>query len=100
MSYITFNRNELVDLSHSLKCEYLEVAGDGAFATQTIAGVNTRKYHGLYIAPQPKLENENYLLLSSLDETLVKDDNLFNVGTHKYTGNIYEPKGYKYLSGF
>ncbi len=97
MSYIEFNKDELVNLNFSLKRELLRVNQRGAYASTTIVGCNTRKYHGLLVTPQPQLDNNIHVLLSSLDETIQYENQNFNLGLHKYAGDVYFPKGHKYL---
>jgi predicted glycogen debranching enzyme len=46
------------------------------------------------------LDGERYLLLSSLDETIIQGNSEFNLGIHKYEGDNYVPKGHKYLRDF
>ncbi len=50
----------------------------GAYASTTIIDCNTRKYHGLFVVPVPNLGIENYVLLSSLDETVIQHGAEFN----------------------
>jgi predicted glycogen debranching enzyme len=47
--------------------------------------------------PVPELGDENHVLLSSLDETVVQHGAEFNMGLHKYDENSYSPKGHKYI---
>jgi predicted glycogen debranching enzyme len=63
-------------------------------------GCNTRKYHGLLVIPIPDLDDENHVLLSSLDETVVQHGAEFNLGLHKYQGNNFSPNGHKYIREF
>ena len=60
---------------------------------------NTRRYHGLLAVPVDKLGGGNYILLSSLDESLVVGGKQFNLGIHCY-GDVYEPRGHKYIVDF
>ena len=53
---------------------------------------NTRKYHGLLVVPLENFMGENYVMLSSLDETIIQHGREFNFGVHKYE-NVYEPRG-------
>ncbi len=64
----------------------------------TIVCCNTRKYHGLMVVPIDQSERE-YVLLSSLDETLIVGDQRFNLALHRYRG-VYEPRGHKYITDF
>lgn len=59
-----------------------------------------RKYHGLLVVPVPGLDDENHVLLSSLDATVIQHGAEFNLGLHKYQGNNFSPKGHKYIREF
>ena len=100
MSYINFDKNQLVNLEFSLGRELLRSNRAGSYANSTIINCNTRKYHGMLITPQPGIDNENHVLLSSIDETVIQMDTHFNLGIHKYPGGKYNPKGHKYLRNF
>ena len=100
MSYINFDKSQLVNLEYSLNRELLRSNRAGSYANSTIVNCNTRKYHGLLVTHQPGIDNENHVLLSSLDETVVQMDSEFNLGIHKYPGGNYNPKGHKYLRDF
>ncbi len=100
MSYLSFDRNLLVDLEKSLKKEILRTNRSGAYNSTTIVDCNTRKYHGQLVIPVPNLDNENHVLLSSLDETIIQYGAEFNLGVHKYSYNHYSPNGHKYLRRF
>lgn len=100
MSYIKFEKSQLVNLEFSLKREILRANRAGSYANSTIVNCNTRKYHGLLITPQPGVDNENHVLLSSLDETVIQMEASFNLGIHKYPGAKYHPAGHKYLREF
>ena len=83
MGYLKFDKNQLVNLSYSLGKEILRTNRAGAFACSTIVGCNTRKYHGLLIAPVEEMEGK-YVFLSALDVTVIQHDAEFNLGIHKY----------------
>ena len=100
MSYIEFDKKQLINLEYSLKRELLRSNRAGAFASRTIIGCNTRKYHGLLIVPQPGIDNDNHVLLSNLDEVVIQHDASFNLGIHKYPGGVYSPGGHKYIRDF
>ncbi|MBP7497691.1 MAG: glycogen debranching enzyme family protein [Bacteroidales bacterium] len=100
MSYIKFDKDCLINLESALNKEIVRSNRAGGFACNTIIGCNTRKYHGLLVVPQPMIDNEHHVLLSSLDETIIQQNNEFNLGIHKYPGNIYYPKGHKYCTEF
>ncbi|MBR6129959.1 MAG: glycogen debranching enzyme family protein, partial [Bacteroidaceae bacterium] len=54
-------------------------------------------YHGLLVVPVPELDDENHVLLSSLDCTVIQHGAEFNLGLHKYQGDNYSPRGHKYI---
>jgi len=97
MGYLKFDKNQLVNLSYSLSKEILRTNRAGSFACTTIVGCNTRKYHGLLIAPVEELDGGKYVFLSSIDATVVQHDAEFNLGIHKYPDEKYFPKGHKYI---
>ena len=90
----------MTNLEESLRRELLRTNRSGAYACSTIVDCNTRKYHGLLVVPVPELDDENHVLLSSLDVTVVQHGAEFNLGLHKYQGNNYSPKGHKYIREF
>ena len=100
MSYIKFDRSQLVNLEYSLDRELLRANRAGSYASSTIINCNTRKYHGMLVTPQPGIDNENHVLLSCLDESVIQMDAEFNLGIHNYPGGIYNPKGHRYIVDF
>ena len=99
MAFLKFNKAELVNLSYSLKREIICVNKTGAYCNTSIVTCNTRRYHGLLSVTLDRFGGDKYLLLSSIDETISVDGKLFNLGIHYY-GNIYEPRGHKYVVDF
>ena len=90
----------MTNLQDSLPKELLRTNRSGAYSCSTIVDCNIRKYHGLLVVPVPELDDENHVLLSSLDCTVVQHGAEFNLGLHKYQGNNYSPKGHKYIREF
>lgn len=90
----------MVNLQESLPKELLRTNRSGAYSCSTIVDCNTRKYHGLLVVPVPELDDENHVLLSSLDVTVIQHGAEFNLGLHKYQGNNYSPMGHKYIREF
>ena len=98
MASIQFDRTVCGDLAAALKHEWLETNGLGGFASSTITGANTRRYHGLLVAAtQPPAVR--HLLLSKMEETLVVDGARFDLSTNLYPGTVH-PEGYRYLTQF
>ncbi|MBI9034770.1 MAG: glycogen debranching enzyme family protein [Bacteroidales bacterium] len=97
MNYLKFEKDQLVNLEYSLRREIVRTNRAGAYASTTLVGCNTRRYHGLFVVPQPHLDNDNHVLLSAMDESIVQRDEQFNLGIHRFKNENYEPKGHKYL---
>ncbi|MBQ0048991.1 MAG: glycogen debranching enzyme family protein [Bacteroidales bacterium] len=100
MSYLRFDKTQMTNLEETIKKEILRSNRSGAYSCTTLLGCNTRKYHGLLVVPVPELDDENHVLLSSLDATVVQHGAEFNLGLHKYQGNNYSPRGHKYIREF
>lgn len=100
MSYLRFDKTQMTNLEESLQREILRTNRSGAYHCSTIVDCNTRKYHGLFVIPIPSMDEENHVLLSSLDETVVQHGAEFNLGLHKYSGDNFAPRGNKYIREF
>lgn len=98
MSALTFDKSELGNLEYSLQREMLSTDRIGGYMSTTIVCCNTRKYHGLMVAPIDDSDH-SYVLLSSLDETILQHDQSFNLALHRFNG-VYEPRGHKYITDF
>lgn len=100
MNYLKFDKTLMINLEQSLHRELLRTNKSGAYQCTTIVDCNTRKYHGLLVVPIPEIDDENHVLLSSLDETVIQHGAEFNLGLHKYNGDNYSPNGHKYIREF
>jgi len=98
-SYIHFDKSQLINLNYSLEREIIRTNRSGAYTSTTIIGCNTRKYHGLLVVPQPQIDSQNHVLLSTVHETVIQHGASFNLGIAKFPGN-YSPRGHKYLEDF
>jgi len=95
---IQFERETWSDLEAALRREWLETNGLGCFASSTIVGLNTRRYHGLLVAAT-KPPAGRLVLLSKLEETLWIDGRRFELSANRYPGVIH-PQGFHYLKQF
>ncbi|MCX7697577.1 MAG: amylo-alpha-1,6-glucosidase [Bacteroidales bacterium] len=100
MSYLRFEKSQLTNLEYALNRELIRTNRSGSFACTTIIGCHTRKYHGLLICPQPAIDDELHVLLSTLDETIIQHEAEFNLALHKFAGDTWYPRGHKYLVDF
>ncbi len=86
-----------LELKSGLTKEWLITNGIGGFASQTVLGINTRKYHGLLIAPLVP-PSRRYVVLSKLDESIEinnKEEILYSNVCKNYIS-----EGYKKLNNF
>ena len=95
---ISIDKDTLNNLDSARTHEWLETNGIGGFASSTIVGLNTRRYHGLLVAAtRPPVGR--LVLLSKLEETLVIDGRRYDLSTNQYTGVIH-PQGHLLQTGF
>ena len=86
------------NLDRALSLEWLETNGRSGFASGTVAGANTRRYHALLLtAPQPG--TNRYVLVNHVEEWLSFDDGAWSLSTNLYPGAVH-PDGYIHCSGF
>ncbi len=86
------------DLDGACKLEWLETNGLGGFASSTVIGLNTRRYHGLLTAAT-KPPVGRVALLSKMEETLLVDGRRFDLSANRYPGAVH-PQGHRYLREF
>jgi predicted glycogen debranching enzyme len=95
---IELARKHLQDFEPALENEWLETNGLGGYASSTVLGVNTRKYHGLLtVALKPPVDRVS--LVSRVDEALIIGDSRFELAASEYEDTVY-PDGFRYLEGF
>lgn len=96
---IDLGRDILGDLAQATAREWLCTNGIGGFASGTLAGVQTRRYHGLLIAAlKPPLGRT--LLVSHADEALAVDGRRVELATHAWAAGGVAPQGYRHLERF
>ena len=90
-------KEELSEFNNSSKLEWLISNGIGSFASSTVIGLNTRKYHGLLVgALMPPARR--HLILSKVDESIIIGNEQYNLYTNKTIDSLSE--GYKYQVEF
>src|ERR1700722_13906285 len=98
LDLIRFDQSVCSRLDLALSREWLETNGLGGFASSTVIGLNTRRYHGLLTASTTP-PTGRVLLLSKLEETVVVDGQRYELAANQYAGAIH-PQGYQYLKEF
>ena len=86
------------DFGRGVTKEWLETNGLGGYASSTIVGANTRRYHGLFIAAL-RPPTQRTLLLSKLEDTLAVRDVEYDLSCNQYPGAIH-PQGFQHLRAF
>jgi predicted glycogen debranching enzyme len=95
---MNFDQAARRDLDAALQREWLETNGLGGFASSTVVGLNTRRYHGLLVAAtRPPVGR--LVLLAKLEETLVVNGRRYELSANEYAGAVH-PRGYEYLTEF
>ena len=95
---IRFGQDVCGNLDASLRREWLETNGIGGFASSSITGINTRRYHGLLVAAT-KPPVGRFVLLSKFEETLRIGNHAFELSSNRYPGVVH-PQGFRYLKEF
>lgn len=95
---IEFDSEICTNFNEAASREWLETNGIGGFASATIAGSNSRRYHGLLVAAiDPPVGRA--VLLSKFEETLTINGEAYLLSANQYPGAIY-PEGFKFLKNF
>ncbi len=93
---IVIPRQFCCDLDQTLSREWLVTNGLGGYASGTIAGANTRRYHGILVAAL-KPPSARTVMLSKLDEEVEVAGATYRLGTNEYESGTIHPEGYLYL---
>jgi predicted glycogen debranching enzyme len=96
---VDFGRDICCDLSAAESREWLVTNGIGGYAFGTIAGHQTRCYHGLLVAAlQPPLGRT--IMLAKLDESARYASEEFELFTNRWADGTVAPAGYRYMERF
>ena len=88
---------EQLDLREGITKEWLITNGIGGYASSSVLGINTRKYHGLLVAPLAP-PARRHVILSKVDESIEVEDKKYNLYSNICKNYISD--GYKYLESF
>jgi len=96
---VSIGHERCADLGASLKREWLVTNGLGGYASGTIGGVLTRRYHGLLIAAlRPPLGRT--VLVSKADERIAYDGRAYALSANRWHDGTIEPRGFVYINAF
>jgi len=95
---IKFTKELLSNFEDAAPREWLVTNGLGGYASSTVIGVNTRRYHGLLVAALAP-PTKRFVLVAKLEETLLIHKDRYDLSCNQYTGIIH-PDGHKYLIEF
>jgi len=93
-----FGADVLHDFDRAIAHEWIETNGLGGWASSTIVGANTRRYHGLLVAGS-RTRSERWVLVSKIDELLVIGDERYELGCNRYPG-VVSPLGFEWMTSF
>ncbi len=92
------NEEDCQSLERALSLEWLETNGRGGFASGTVAGANTRRYHALLLTAR-KPPSARFVLVNHLEEWIDIEGQSYPLSTNLYPNAIH-PEGYKQCTGF
>jgi predicted glycogen debranching enzyme len=95
---LSLNHEKLSNFEDAIKKEWIITNGLGGYASSTVLGINTRKYHGLLVAAfHPP--GDRRVCLSKLDEEVSIGNNVYPLGANEFENGIF-PKGHLFLKEF
>ncbi|MFQ6063918.1 MAG: amylo-alpha-1,6-glucosidase [Candidatus Bathyarchaeia archaeon] len=95
---IRIGSETLSDLDKAIQNEWIVTNGLGGYASSTILGINTRKYHGLLVAAfNPPTDRR--VLLTKLDEEIQIENKTYHIQSNEFRNKVH-PEGYRFLSSF
>jgi predicted glycogen debranching enzyme len=96
---VGFGREICGDLPTSFRREWLVTNGIGGFASGTVAGINTRRYHGLLVAALTP-PAERTVLVGGAVEWALYEGRRYPLSTHEFGDGLIDPQGYRHLESF
>ena len=98
LPHLNLKEEELALFEDAMRKEWLITNGLGGYASSTVLGMNTGKYHGLLVAALHP-PGDRTVCLAKLDEELIVNSKVYSFGTNEFRGAVY-PEGYKFLKTF
>ena len=97
LAEISLDAAKLHDLESAIQHEWLVTNGIGGYASGTVTGINTRRYHGLLVAAlDPPLGRA--VMLAKADEVVSVAGETFEIGANEFQPDVIHPQGYALLS--
>ncbi len=93
-----FDKSTLNNFETARSLEWLETNGIGGYASGTVSGAHSRRYHGLLVAAMHPPVGRT-VVVSKLDETIVVGEERFELSANQYPGAVH-PEGFKHLTKF
>lgn len=97
---IAFGRSVCGSLDEAAVREWLVTDGLGGYASGTVAGLRTRRYHGLLVVATAPAGATRKLALAALDTVVVVGDRRLRLATHEWRDGVVDPRGNEHLAGF
>ena len=97
---IAFGREVCGTLEEAAAREWLVTDGLGGYACGTVAGLSTRRYHGLLMHATGPAGGARSLGLAGLDVVVVVGDQRIGLATHEWAGGVVDPRGHEHLASF
>ena len=95
---VILSREKLSNFEEAIRKEWIVTNGLGGYASSTVLGINTRKYHGLLVAAfHPPRDRR--VCLAKLDEEISIGNNVYPLGSNEFQNEIF-PQGYTFLKEF
>ena len=92
---ISLDRTVFSDFEKAIQKEWLVTNGLGGYASSTVLGLNTRKYHGLLVAAfHPP--GDRRVLLTKLDEEISLGEHVWRLGVNEFKNAMF-PEGHRFL---
>jgi predicted glycogen debranching enzyme len=98
LPFLRLTKDDLSDFNNSMTKEWVITNGLGGYASSTVLGINSRKYHGLLVAALNP-PGDRTVCLEKLDEEIIVDNQIFQIGASEFK-DVFYPKGFRFLEEF
>jgi len=95
---LVLNKEFIENIDKSSEVEWLEKNNLGVYGASSCIGMNTRREHGIFVAPDYSRQ-KSVVLISKFEESVFIENRLYEISTNNYEGGIF-PSGYNYIQSF